>query len=137
VIRHLSILCEPLLAKINFMDNKKLYLFYGIIIVFLGVVGFILTQAKSALISGLASGSLIIIASFFASSKPGAVVSKILNIALLAVFSWRSTLAIMAFTNGHEDKLVPSILLSMMALISVVVLAVSFLAKDRVTKDRI
>jgi uncharacterized membrane protein (UPF0136 family) len=119
------------------MDHKKLYLFYGIVIAFLGVVGFILTQAKSALISGLASGALIIFVSFFAASKIGALTSRVLNIILLGVFSWRSTLAITAFANGHEDKLVPSILLSMMALISVVVLAVSFLAKDRVTKDRI
>ena len=119
------------------MGAKKLYLSYGIAIVVLGVVGFILTHAKSALISGLASGAILILLSFFATGKIGSVIAKIINILLLGVFSWRSTIAITALTNGAEAKLISSILLSLMALISVGVLAVSFLAKTSVTKDRI
>lgn len=119
------------------MDHKKLYLFYGIAIAILGVVGFLMTHAKSALISGLASGAILIAVSFFSTNKIGSIVAKVLNLLLLGVFGWRSTLAITAFSNGHEDKLVPSVLLSLMALISVVVLAVSLLAKEYVSKDRL
>lgn len=119
------------------MHPKKLYLFYGIAIVVLGLIGFILTHAKSALISGLASGAVLILLSFFASGKIGSVIAKAVNSLLLLVFAWRSTLAITALSNGHEGKLIPSVLLSLMALISVVALAVSFLTKETVSKDRI
>jgi len=95
------------------------------------------SHPKSALISGLASGAILILASFFATGKIGSVLAKVLNLLLLGVFGWRSTLAIAALNNGLEGKLIPSVLLSLMALVSVVVLALSFLAKESVSKDRL
>ena len=44
---------------------QTLYLNYGISIGALGLVGYFLTHAKSALISGLASAAIIIALSFF------------------------------------------------------------------------
>lgn len=119
------------------MDLKKLYLFYGLVIGFLGILGFLLTQAKSALISGLISASLLIVVSFFANGQIGNFLAKFINILLLGTFTWRTVLAITALTNDHPEKLIPSILLSLMALVSVVVAAISFLTKETVSKDRL
>jgi uncharacterized membrane protein (UPF0136 family) len=157
-----------------------LYLNYGISLGVLGLIGFFLTQAKSALISGLASAGIIIwislcignktvakvtsilmkisfsalvitgVIKFFTSQNSfllflsiGAVIvlalvlifenkvnlpelfGKITNILLLGVFSWRTTMAIIALLNGHPEKLVPAILLATMALVSLATLVLS------------
>ena len=47
------------------MSLKNLYLYYGISLGALGLVGFVLTHAKSALISGLASAAIMVALSFF------------------------------------------------------------------------
>jgi uncharacterized membrane protein (UPF0136 family) len=104
----------------------SLYLNYGISIGVLGLVGFLLTHAKSALISGLASAVVLIIIAFLIEKPFVSIIAKVINIMLLGVFSWRASLAITAFMNEHPDKLVPGILLAVMALVSLVVLFLSF-----------
>lgn len=104
----------------------SLYLNYGISIASLGLIGFFLTHAKSALISGLASGAILILLSFFANKPVVQIIAKVFNVLLLGVFSWRTTLALMALLNEHPEKLIPTILLAVMALVSLVVLLMSF-----------
>lgn len=103
-----------------------LYLNYGISIAALGLVGFFLTHAKSSLISGLASGAILILISFFVDKFDVVkIVGKVVNILLLGVFTWRTTLALMALLNEHPEKLVPTILLATMALVSLATLLLS------------
>lgn len=103
-----------------------LYLNYGISLGVLGLVGFFLTQAKSALISGLASAAIIIAISFFIDKAPALkIVAKVINVLLLGVFSWRTTMAIIALLNDHPEKLIPAILLATMALVSLATLVLS------------
>lgn len=113
------------------MKANSLYLVYGLIIATLGVLGFVLTHAKSALISGLASAVIIVALSFFTSNKIGAIVAKVVNVILLGVFSWRATLALTALAAGNSAKLIPGILLAAMALVSLIVLIVSFIKSNR------
>jgi uncharacterized membrane protein (UPF0136 family) len=103
-----------------------LYLNYGISLGVLGLVGFFLTHAKSALISGLASAAIIIAISFFIDKVPVLkIVAKVINVLLLGVFSWRTTMAIIALLNDHPEKLIPAILLATMALVSLATLVLS------------
>lgn len=118
------------------MNLRFLYLSYGVSLLLLGLVGYFLTFAKSALISGLISGLIMLIMGFLVERfAPIKIVAKIFNILFLGAFAWRSTLAMTALTQGHADKLIPSILLSLMALISVGVLALSILVKKSVKQD--
>lgn len=107
--------------------KKSLYLSYGITIAVLGLIGFFLTHAKSALISGLASAAILIALAFFV-DKSGvvAMIAKLVNSLLLGVFAWRSSLAVMALMNDHPEKLIPSILLVLMALVSFFTLVASY-----------
>jgi uncharacterized membrane protein (UPF0136 family) len=103
-----------------------LYLNYGISLGILGLIGYFLTQAKSALISGLASAAILIAISFFIEKVPVLkTVARVINILLLGVFSWRTTMAIIALLNDHPEKLVPGILLATMALVSLATLVLS------------
>jgi len=114
------------------MQKSKLYLIYGISLAALGLLGFLVTHAKSALISGLASGALMLAFSFFVEKvKIVDIIARIGNILLIGVFAWRSSLAIMAVNNGNQNKLIPAIILSVMAVISVVVLVMNFLNKKK------
>ena len=111
------------------MNQKTLYLLYGLSILTLGLVGFYLTHAKSALISGVASAAIIIIMSFFVcKSKVVLTATRVVNVLLIGAFTWRSTLAINAFAAGNGDKLIPAILISAMALASVVAFGISLLS---------
>lgn len=104
-----------------------LYLNYGISIAALGLVGFLLTHAKSSLISGLASGAILILISFFVDKFDFVkIIGKVINILLLGVFSWRTTIAVTALMNGHPEKLTSAILLATMALVSLVTFILSF-----------
>lgn len=104
-----------------------LYLNYGISIAVLGLVGFFLTHAKSALISGLASGAILILISLFVNKFNFVqIIGKVVNVLLLGVFSWRTSIAVMALLNDHPEKLVPAILLGTMALVSLATLLLSF-----------
>ena len=103
------------------MKTNSLYLTYGILIAALGLTGFLLTHAKSALISGLASGTILVVLSFFVEKSPVAMAAKIVNFLLIGVFGWRTFAAFTAFQAGNQAKLTPLILLSAMALISLIV----------------
>ncbi len=103
------------------MKTNSLYLTYGILIALLGVAGFVLTHAKSSLISGLVSGAILVALSFFIEKSSVAMAAKIVNALLLGMFSWRVSKPLMAFMAGNPDKLIPVILLSAMALISLIV----------------
>ena len=106
---------------------RSLYFSYGIIIALLGIVGYLLTHAKSALISGLASAAVLILVSFFVEKLAiMQLIGKVVNVMLLGVFSWRASLAITALLHEHPEKLVPAILLALMALVSLVVFLLSF-----------
>lgn len=109
------------------MNPRSLYISYGILLAALGTIGFMLTHAKSALISGLASGGIMILISFFVANKIVFNIAKILNLVLIGVFGWRSTIAMNALMAGNNSKLVPATLLSLMALVSVAVLTISLL----------
>lgn len=103
-----------------------LYLNYGISLGVLGLVGYFLTNAKSALISGLASAAILIAISFFIEKVPVLkIVATVINVLLLGVFSWRTTMAIIALLNGQAEKLIPSILLATMTLVSLATLVLS------------
>ena len=104
----------------------SLYLNYGIVISTLGLIGYFLTHAKSALISGLASGAVLILISFLIDKPFVPIIAKVINILLLGVFSWRASLAVTALLNEHPEKLVPAILLALMAVVSLAVLFLSF-----------
>lgn len=108
---------------------KTLYLNYGITLAALGLLGYFLTHAKSALLSGLISGIVLVILALLIKKPFVAIIAKVINILLLAVFSWRSSLAITALLNQHPEKTVPAILLLSMAIVSLVVLFKSFRAK--------
>ena len=43
------------------MNKKQLYLIYGVLVLVLGLVGYFLTHAKSALISALVAGLIMMI----------------------------------------------------------------------------
>ncbi len=104
------------------MSNQKLYSIYGLIILALGLGGYLITHAKSALISGLAAGSIMIALSFFVEkAKAVKITAMVFNFLFLVAFTWRGFLAIMALLNEHPEKLIPSILLAAMAIVSVVV----------------
>ena len=105
---------------------QSLYLNYGISIGVLGLVGFLLTHAKSALISGLASAVVLIVISFLIEKPFVSTIARVVNILLLGVFSWRASLAVTALVHEHPEKAVPAILLTLMALVSLVVLFLSF-----------
>lgn len=91
----------------------------------LGIMGFLLTHAKSALISGLASGIIMIVLSFFVSNNSVVLAARIVNGLLLAVFGWRSFLAINAVILGNISKLIPALLITSMAVISLITLTLS------------
>jgi uncharacterized membrane protein (UPF0136 family) len=111
---------------------QTLYLNYGISIAALGLVGFLLTHAKSALISGLASGAILILISYFVEKfNIVKIIAKIVNLLLLGVFSWRTTLLVIALMNEHPEKLVPAILLGTMALVSLATLILSLSLKKQ------
>lgn len=110
------------------MKQQNVYLLYGLILMILGLLGFYLTHAKSALISGLASAALMIGLSFLTKNSVALMITRGLNLALLGVFVWRSSLAISAVSAGSEEKFIPAILLSLMALVSIGALAVSLLS---------
>jgi len=104
----------------------SLYLNYGITITTLGLIGYFLTHAKSALISGLASGAILVLISFFVNQVNFVkIIGKVVNVLLLGVFTWRTSLATIAFIGGAGEKLIPAILLALMAIVSLVVFVLS------------
>jgi|GEM_PF-6762050 len=118
------------------MNKKQLYLIYGVSVLVLGLVGYFLTHAKSALISALVAGLVMMIMGLLV-DKFGFIqlVARVFNLLFLGAFTWRSSMAITALVNGHADKLIPSVLLSFMALISVAVLAIDILTKKPVQQN--
>ncbi len=102
------------------MSIKTLYLIYSALIASLGLLGFLLTHAKSALISGLASGALMAILALGVEKNKGvAKITKFINLLLLAVFSWRAYIATHAWLwHSQSSKMLPALLLILMALVS-------------------
>ncbi len=118
------------------MNPRTLYSSYGTALILIGLVGYLLTHAKSALISGLATGVLMIVFSTLVNKFDVVqLIAKIFNVLFLGVFAWRSTLVMNALAAGDSEKLIPAILLSLMALISVCVFAVSILKPPLKTAD--
>lgn len=110
------------------MNPRTLYSSYGTALILIGLVGYFLTHAKSALISGLVSGVIMIVLSTLVNKfKVVQLIAKIFNVLFLGAFAWRSTLVMNALAAGNNEKLIPAVLLSAMALISVCTLAVSIL----------
>ncbi len=110
------------------MNPRTLYSSYGTALILIGLIGYFLTHAKSALISGLATGVIMIVISTLVNKfKVLSLIAKIFNVLFLAAFAWRSTLVMNALAAGDSEKLIPAILLSLMALISVCTLAISIL----------
>ncbi len=110
------------------MNPRTLYSSYGTALILIGIVGYFLTHAKSALISGLVTGVIMIVLSTLVTKfNVVKVIAKVFNVLFLGAFAWRSTLVMNALAAGDSEKLIPAILLSLMALISVCALAVSIL----------
>ncbi len=108
------------------MSLKKLYGIYGVLVLALGLLGFCLTAAKSALITGLAAGTVFLILSFvIKNNKVIIVFARFCNIALIGAFAWRFVKAMSLFSAGDESKLIPMALLFLLALLSVSVFLVS------------
>lgn len=104
-----------------------MYLSYGIFLLMAGLVGFVLTGAKSALISGAASGTLMTGLSFLVDkNKIAEMITKVLNLMFCGVFGWRFYLALQAVMAGVEGKLIAAILLGLMAVVSIFVAATAF-----------
>ena len=115
------------------MNPRTLYSSYGTALVFIGLTGYILTHAKSSLISGLATGVIMIICSTLVNKfSVVKIIAKVFNVLFLGAFVWRSTLAMNAVNAGDAGKLLPALLISLMALISVSVLAVSILKPKKI-----
>lgn len=115
------------------MNPRTLYSSYGTALIILGIIGYFLTYAKSALISGLATGVIMLICSTLVNKfNVVKLIAKIFNVLFLGAFVWRSTLAMTALNAGNMDKLIPALLISLMALISVSVLAISILKPQKI-----
>ncbi|NQY79050.1 MAG: hypothetical protein HRT47_01940 [Candidatus Caenarcaniphilales bacterium] len=110
--------------------DKKIFTSYGLFLISMGLIGFFLTHAKSALISGVASGTIILSLSFFIEKTFVNYISKGLTLAFLGVFTWRFTLALMAFSGGNAEKLTPTIILGLMAFVSLFTLVISLFKKE-------
>lgn len=104
------------------MSCQKLYTIYGSIVMALGLIEYLLTHAKSSLISGLASGVIMIGLAFFVEKiKAVKITAMVFNFLFLVIFTWRASLAIMALVNDHPEKFIPSLLLAALAVVSVIV----------------
>jgi uncharacterized membrane protein (UPF0136 family) len=75
-------------------STRWIVLIYGLLILGLGVLGYYQSHSKASLLSGLGSGSLLILCSFF--QKKGLYMSLILTTLLAAIFCYRY-----AATQGH------------------------------------
>lgn len=85
-----------------------------------------LTHAKSALISGTASGLLILALSFLVRKNNFIDWGLIALTGLFAsVFSWRFSLAFGAYQNGAADKLVAAMILAVMMVASIITLLIA------------
>ena len=114
------------------MNPRTLYSSYGTALVLIGLVGYFLTYAKSSLISGLVTGVIMIICSTLVDKfNVVKIIAKIFNVLFLGAFVWRSTLAMNAVNAGDAGKLIPALLISLMALISVSVFAISILKPEK------
>ncbi|MCH2228250.1 MAG: TMEM14 family protein [Candidatus Caenarcaniphilales bacterium] len=113
--------------------NNKIFTTYGAFLILMGLIGFFLTHAKSALISGLASGAIMLALSFFIKNTVINYISKGLTLVFLGVFTWRFTLALMAFSGGNAEKLIPTIILGLMAFVSLFTLIISLLKASEET----
>lgn len=111
---------------------QLLYFIYGNVLLISGVAGYVLTHAKSALISGSISALVMIVLSIFA-AKPGFVriIARVINVILGCVFTWRAFLALSALQAGNPDKLIPTILLAVMMLASVVTFFIGFVLEEQ------
>jgi hypothetical protein len=111
--------------------------FYGIFLITCGIVSviFIGMKAKTALISGGTSGGVAGLMGYLVASEvpAGQVGGIILSSLLLIVFSWRSTktlfriFELLSESNKPTDELkgkgIAFLIISLMAIVSVVVLA--------------
>ena len=111
--------------------NKKIFSIYGAFLIAMGLVGFLLTHAKSALISGLASGAIMFALSFFVDKTVVDYISKALTTIFLGVFTWRFSLALGAVLGGNAEKLVPAVILGAMALMSLATLIAAIISSRK------
>jgi hypothetical protein len=111
----------------------NLLYFYGAFLITCGVVSvtFIGSKAKTALISGGTSGITSLVIGYLISiDVPGAKLAGILlALALLIVFSWRSTKTLFkvfelipSASNELKGKGIAFLIISLMAVVSIVVL---------------
>lgn len=112
------------------MDLKKLYIGYGLTLLVSGLLGFWLTHAKSALISGTASAVVIILLAFFTThSKTLTWIPVGVNLVLALVFSWRFILVYQALSTNPE-KTTAAIFLGIMGLASFIALYLGFVENN-------
>ena len=96
------------------MDAKKIFLVFGIVLLGAGITGFMMTGAKSALISGSVTG-LIMIASSMLSCKNDSFtkIGVLLTMIFTGVFAWRFSLVLEA-AKLNPDKNIAANLLGVM-----------------------
>jgi hypothetical protein len=113
------------------MNKKQLYLIYGGLITASGCIEFVLTEAKSVLISTMTMSFIIeLMGVLIEKYSLIQIVARIFNLIFLGVFTWRANMAITALINGHSDKLIISIVLGLMTLISFTVFFIDIFTKN-------
>ncbi|MFM1769580.1 MAG: hypothetical protein RJA22_2109 [Verrucomicrobiota bacterium] len=97
---------------------------YGVFLALMGLAGFLTNpeKAKTALLSGGTFGALSVLWGWLMQrglgfSRWAAFATTVL---LLGVFSWRAAVSWEAFAIGNSAKLIPAILISTMAIASLV-----------------
>jgi hypothetical protein len=117
------------------MMIPTLLFYYGLFLIICGIVAvsFIGMKAKTALASGGTSGVIaIVIGHFISTNTPGAAMAGVVvTLALLVVFSWRSTKTLFTLFElipaRHPDvkgKGIAFLIISLMAVTSLMVLLI-------------
>ena len=98
------------------MEAKKIFLGYGILLLGAGIIGFMMTGAKSALISGSVTGIIMVGSSMLtckndAFTKFGVLITMLFT----GVFAWRFSLVLEAAKLNPDKNIAANLLGVMMA----------------------
>jgi len=104
--------------------TAKFLVGYGVFLLLCGQVGFLLTDAKTALISGSVSAALALGLAWGAAEGWRWTRYAALGLCVVfgAAFTWRSTVAWLAVIGGTSEKLPVAVLITLMLTASVVTL---------------
>ncbi len=109
----------------NMKSTPRVLAGYGAFLILIGLVGYLSNpeKAKTALMSGGTFGLLNIGLGVLAGRgwRPAVPIALTVAGLLAIVFSWRSTVTWLAYSDGNSDKLVAALLISSMLVATVLV----------------